>query len=100
MKFPYLTYQSIYLSPEQLLGQEGTEKSDIYSYSIVLWELFAEKKPFQDYLKDFNAEKFIQHVNNNGRPSRREVLESCGVSVSNPPAHLQDFCKFLFFCSP
>lgn len=35
------------MSPEILLGQEYDESSDVYSFGIVMYELFFEIKPFQ-----------------------------------------------------
>ena len=36
-----------YLSPEHVKGEPATQVSDIYSYGILLFELFAERKAFQ-----------------------------------------------------
>ena len=37
-----------WVAPEIFRGEHYTEKIDVYSYSIVLWELFCFKKPHQD----------------------------------------------------
>ncbi|TMW55128.1 hypothetical protein Poli38472_013890 [Pythium oligandrum] len=37
-----------WLAPEVFRGEDYSEKIDIYSYGIVLWELFCFKKPYLD----------------------------------------------------
>jgi serine/threonine protein kinase/Flp pilus assembly protein TadD len=41
-----------YLSPEQISGEEITGKSDIFSFGVILYEIFAGRRPFDD---DFSA---------------------------------------------
>lgn len=36
-----------YMAPEQVLGRPLTEQADIFSFGVVLYELFAGQKPFQ-----------------------------------------------------
>eukprot|EP01114_Cavostelium_apophysatum_P022155 TRINITY_DN7922_c0_g2_i4.p1 TRINITY_DN7922_c0_g2~~TRINITY_DN7922_c0_g2_i4.p1 ORF type:complete len:1489 (-),score=439.35 TRINITY_DN7922_c0_g2_i4:127-4593(-) len=38
-----------WLAPEVLNEEEFTEKSDIYAYGIILWELITREHPFENY---------------------------------------------------
>ncbi|KAJ0406168.1 hypothetical protein ATCC90586_001214 [Pythium insidiosum] len=38
-----------WLAPEVFRGEDYSEKIDIYSYGIVLWELFCFKKPYMEH---------------------------------------------------
>eukprot|EP01126_Amoeba_proteus_P034649 TRINITY_DN3460_c0_g2_i1.p1 TRINITY_DN3460_c0_g2~~TRINITY_DN3460_c0_g2_i1.p1 ORF type:complete len:331 (-),score=58.75 TRINITY_DN3460_c0_g2_i1:155-1147(-) len=47
------------MAPEVLMGRPLSEKVDVYSFGIVLWELFTYKEPFDTY---DNYEKFVEAV--------------------------------------
>ena len=38
------------LAPEVMGGESYTDKADVYSYGMVLWELLANRKPFENLL--------------------------------------------------
>jgi len=38
----------IWLAPEIISNQKYTEKADVYSFGIIIWELLARKVPFAE----------------------------------------------------
>ena len=34
------------MAPEILLGKQFNEKADIYSFGIILWQIYTRKEPF------------------------------------------------------
>lgn len=44
----YLTWFSGYMDPEYVVTQELTEKSDVYSYGVVLLEILTARRAIQD----------------------------------------------------
>jgi len=71
------------MSPEVLQGQALDEKSDIYSYAIVLWEMLTKKEPFEEH---DSYKVFVEVIcENNERPpipsdmhpSLQSLLEEC-----------------------
>jgi serine/threonine protein kinase len=90
----------VYMAPEILCGVPSSEKSDVYAYAILLWELFNRKgRPFQSiptfdafcdavidrherplFTEDVpgNIQKLIQdcwHPDRHFRPSFSEILD-------------------------
>jgi hypothetical protein len=58
-KFGYIVGTPQYISPEQIMGEEIDQRSDIYSAGITLFQLATGKLPFES--KDQN-EVFRQHL--------------------------------------
>jgi serine/threonine-protein kinase len=68
-----------YMSPEQCKGDKNlTNKSDLYSLGIVLYELLTGKKPFY---ADTTVDMFLKHVN--------EPAPRIGKQVNELPAKLE-----------
>lgn len=63
-------------APEIFLGDRYTEKADVYSYSVILWELVFRKKPWHG----MNSMKVCHAVENGER-----------LSIVNPPANTPEF---------
>ena len=38
-----------FMAPEMMKKQEVNEKADVYSFGILLWQIYARKKPFSSY---------------------------------------------------
>ncbi|CAI2180380.1 8846_t:CDS:2, partial [Funneliformis geosporum] len=55
--------------PEVLRGQPYTLASDIYSFSIILWEFISGIPPFNNKAHDFQLSLDICKVNNATTPA-------------------------------
>jgi len=73
----------LWMSPEVLQGQPLSEKADIYSYGIVLWEMLTGQEPFDEH-DDYNT--FVDAVCDRAErpklpddmhPSLKSILEEC-----------------------
>ncbi|MBM4321055.1 MAG: hypothetical protein FJ125_14160, partial [Deltaproteobacteria bacterium] len=63
-----------YMSPEQAMGKELTPRSDLYSLGIILYELLAGVRPFQDTTP---MGLMLRHLQEKPKPLR----EAAGVEV-------------------
>jgi serine/threonine protein kinase len=62
----------LWMSPEVLKGRPLSEKADVYSFGIVLWEMFTGKEPYDEH-DDYD--RFVQAVcDKNERPEIPDKL--------------------------
>eukprot|EP01132_Coremiostelium_polycephalum_P005540 gene5540-6899_t len=60
----------IYMGEEVIRGQSYTQSADVYSFGIVLWELFTQDLPFKD-LTDYQRVNFVL---SGGRPTIPDTI--------------------------
>ncbi|XP_032584392.1 putative mitogen-activated protein kinase kinase kinase 7-like [Drosophila mojavensis] len=65
-----------YIAPKVLLGNTYTEKCDIYSFGIVLWEVMARRKPFH-HLSDPNTIAKMYLPTKDERPILFDIIPNC-----------------------
>ncbi|XP_053458265.1 receptor-interacting serine/threonine-protein kinase 1 [Nycticebus coucang] len=61
-----------YMAPEHLndINAKPTEKSDVYSFAIVLWAIFANKEPYENALCE---QQLIVCIQKGNRPDIRDI---------------------------
>jgi len=88
-----------YMAPEMLLQKEITEKVDIYSFGIVLWELYTQERPYNGLFE--NLEELIDAVTIDGErpeipPQTPEALKQLITSCwDTDPAARPSFHEIL-----
>lgn len=72
-----------YMAPEVASSQPYNQKADVYSFGIILWELVANKKPFDGMNRDEYYSRVVQGgerppLNNKKWPEDlMELIKSC-----------------------
>ena len=69
-------------APEVFNGKPFTQKSDVFSFGIILWEMICLEIPYPDIKRDFQVEDFVL---SGGRPpvsvecpaGYRALMQSC-----------------------
>lgn len=64
-----------WMAPEVFEGSQYTEKCDVYSWGIILWEVLSRRKPFQE---SGNAFRILWEVHKGRRPPR---IQNCPKPV-------------------
>eukprot|EP00019_Armaparvus_languidus_P006004 CAMPEP_0168607050 /NCGR_PEP_ID=MMETSP0420-20121227/16923_1 /TAXON_ID=498008 /ORGANISM="Pessonella sp." /LENGTH=538 /DNA_ID=CAMNT_0008646807 /DNA_START=56 /DNA_END=1672 /DNA_ORIENTATION=- len=73
----------LWMAPEVMMFRGFTEKCDIYSFGIVLWEILTREEPFKEFhsFKEFRDAVCKRHVRPpipaDTLPSLRELIERC-----------------------
>jgi len=72
-----------YMAPESIASSKFSEKSDVYSYGMILWELFAHERPFTEY-KDpiqvmflVSREGLKPEMGDDWPPNYRQLILDC-----------------------
>lgn len=65
-----------YMAPEHLndVNAKPTEKSDVYSFAIVLWAVLANKEPYENAICE---QQLILCIKSGNRPDVDDVAEDC-----------------------
>nr|UBK05792.1 RIPK1 [Ochotona collaris] len=65
-----------YMAPEHLndVNAKPTEKSDVYSFAIVLWAIFANKEPYENAICE---QQLILCIKSGNRPDVDCIIEHC-----------------------
>lgn len=69
-----------YMAPEHLesVNVKPVEKSDIYSFGIVIWAIFANKEPYENCINVNHVCFGIMHGN---RPDIEEIIKECPKEI-------------------
>ncbi|KAL2791273.1 receptor-interacting serine/threonine-protein kinase 1 isoform 3, partial [Daubentonia madagascariensis] len=70
-----------YMAPEHLndINTKPTEKSDVYSFAIVLWAIFANKEPYENAICE---QQLIMCIKSGNRPDEDDI-KHCPKEVIN-----------------
>src|ERR1043166_8312566 len=77
-----------YVAPETFRGQKYTDKSDIYSFGMIMWELMTGRRPFWDQNHDSNliieiCDGFRPPIVTNAPEGYIELMQECWYSDPN-----------------
>ncbi|KAF6345516.1 receptor interacting serine/threonine kinase 1 [Rhinolophus ferrumequinum] len=71
-----------YMAPEHLndINARPSEKSDVYSFAIVLWAIFANKEPYENAICE---QQLIVCIKSGNRPNVEDIIEYCPKEIIN-----------------
>jgi serine/threonine protein kinase len=92
-----------YMAPEVLVDKEYDDKADVYSFSIIVWEVLTNEEPYKDEFE--NYDELVEAITlDNQRPgipnwftpSLRDLVQSCwDDSPTNRPSFEEILSKQL-----
>jgi len=68
-----------YAAPETLLNKPVSEKTDVYSFGLIMWELLTYSIPFEG----LNAEDLKMQVARETDPLRPPIPKNCPIEYEN-----------------
>jgi len=90
-----------YMAPECIQEGKFSEKSDIYSFGIVVWELYAEERPYNDISSPYQIMYRVVHENlrpitPDGCPQLiANLIQACtDADASQRPSFKQNILQF------
>jgi len=70
---------AVYMAPEVYQGDDYDEKCDVYSFGIILWEIYTREEPYKDSRQKLSLETFCEAVSHeNLRP---EIPNDCPTNI-------------------
>eukprot|EP01089_Gocevia_fonbrunei_P021557 TRINITY_DN8419_c0_g2_i1.p1 TRINITY_DN8419_c0_g2~~TRINITY_DN8419_c0_g2_i1.p1 ORF type:complete len:119 (+),score=16.06 TRINITY_DN8419_c0_g2_i1:42-359(+) len=63
-----------YMAPEVITSQNYTERADVYSFGIVMWEVMSREVPYPD-LANQQIQLAYAVVHSNLRPPIRQIMQ-------------------------
>ncbi|XP_066124599.1 receptor-interacting serine/threonine-protein kinase 1 isoform X1 [Saccopteryx bilineata] len=69
-----------YMAPEHLndINARPSEKSDVYSFAIVLWAIFANKEPYENAICE---QQLIMCIKSGNRPDVDDIIQHCPKEI-------------------
>ncbi|KAM8791436.1 receptor-interacting serine/threonine-protein kinase 1 isoform 2-T4 [Rhynchonycteris naso] len=69
-----------YMAPEHLndINARPSEKSDVYSFAIVLWAIFANKEPYENAICE---RQLIMCIKSGNRPDVDDIIQHCPKEI-------------------
>jgi hypothetical protein len=90
----------VYMAPEMLQNSAFTEKADVFSFGVILWELFTKKEPYEGQFADV-ADLSNAVVNRESRPEMpadmperlRALIEQCWAQAPSKRPSFAELCR-------
>ena len=82
-----------YMAPEFILQQSFSDKSDVFSFGMVLWEIFTAKEPFEE----LNPTQSLYAIASVRTTSLSIVLTLIGSAAGAPSRNTTTYQKLYLF---